>query len=106
MFLNANSVVSKIGASLTDLDDQCEKLKEINPQMVFVSYGMNDVINTNGDTDTFIKQYKELITKIQKEVPDTKILINSIFPVQQSASSRETGIGKYFKIQRSITEDV
>ena len=53
--LNANSVVSKIGASLTDLDDQCEKLKEINPQMVFVSYGMNDVINTNGDTDTFIK---------------------------------------------------
>ena len=54
--LNANSVVSKIGASLTDLDDQCEKLKEINPQMVFVSYGMNDVINTNGDTDTFIKQ--------------------------------------------------
>ena len=34
--LNANSVVSKIGASLTDLDDQCEKLKEINPQMVFV----------------------------------------------------------------------
>lgn len=83
--LNANSVVSKIGASLTDLDDQCEKLKEINPQAVFISYGMNDVINTAGDTETFIKEYKDLIKKIQKDVPDTKIFINSIFPVQQRA---------------------
>ena len=100
--LNANSVVSKIGASLTDLDDQCEKLKEINPQMVFVSYGMNDVINTNGDTDTFIKQYKELIAKIQKEVPDTKILINSIFPVQQSAIAEKPALANISKYNEAL----
>lgn len=107
--LNANSVVSKIGASLTDLDDQCEKLKEINPQMVFVSYGMNDVINTNGDTDRFIKQYKELITKIQKEVPDTKILINSIFPVQQSAIAEKpvlANISKYNEALQKMCDEL
>ena len=96
--LNANSVVSKIGASLTDLDDQCEKLKEINPQMVFVSYGMNDVINTNGDTDTFIKQYKELITKIQKEVP-----------VQQSAIAEKpalTNISKYNEALQKMCDEL
>ncbi len=83
-----------------------KKLKEINPQMLFVSYGMNDVINMNGDTDTFIKQYKELITKIQKEVPDTKILINSIFPVRQVQQPRKPALANILKIQRSITEDV
>ena len=73
--------------------------------MVFVSYGMNDVINTNGDTDTFIKQYKELIAKIQKKYRITRF---DKFNISGAAkcNSRETGIGKYFKIQRSITEDV
>ncbi len=90
--LNANSVVSKIGASLTDLDDQCESLKEINPQNVFISYGMNDVINTAGDKDTFIEEYKALIKKIQKDLPDTKIFINSIFPVQERAIAEKPAL--------------
>ena len=70
--------------------------------MVFVSYGMNDVINTNGDTDTFIKQYKELIAKIQKEVPDTKILINSIFPVRQSAIAEKPALANISKYNEAL----
>ena len=70
--------------------------------MVFISYGMNDVINTNGDTDTFIKQDKELIAKIQKEVPDTKILINSIFPVQQSAIAEKPALANISKYNEAL----
>ena len=54
--LNASSVVAKIGVELDELDDQIKQVADINPQVIFLSYGMNDVIATNGDTDLFYQR--------------------------------------------------
>lgn len=81
--LNASSVVAEIGVELVDLGDQVKKVKELNPQFIFLAYGMNDIAATNGDTQLFVKQYTELIDDVQKKLPDTKIFVNSIFPVQE-----------------------
>lgn len=80
--LNASSVVSKIGVELDELDEEIEKVKELNPQVIFLSYGLNDILATRGDTGSFIDEYKTMIEKVQKELPDTKIFVNSIFPVK------------------------
>lgn len=87
--LNASSVVAEIGAGLEGLEEQIGTLKELNPQVVFLSYGMNDILSTQGDTDAFIDQYKSVIRQMQKEMPNTKIFINSIFPVSQQERERE-----------------
>ncbi len=87
--LNASSVVAEIGAGLEAAKEQVGKVKEINPQVVFLSYGMNDILSTQGDTDTFINHYKELIKGLQKEVPNAKIFVNSIFPVSKQERERE-----------------
>lgn len=87
--LNASSVVAEIGAGLEGTEEQIGKVKEINPQVVFLSYGMNDMLSTQGDTDTFINNYKAMIKKLQKEVPNTKIFVNSIFPVSRQERERE-----------------
>lgn len=87
--LNASSVVAEIGAGLGGLEEQIGKLKELNPQVVFLSYGMNDILSTQGDTDAFIDQYKSIIKQMQKELPNTKIFINSIFPVSRQERERE-----------------
>lgn len=87
--LNASSVVAEIGAGLEAAKEQVGKVKEINPQVVFLSYGMNDILSTQGDTDTFINNYKELIKELQKEAPNTKIFVNSIFPVSKQERERE-----------------
>lgn len=55
--LNASSVVAKRGIQLEGLDEQISQAKKLNPQVVFLSYGMNDVIATDGDTEAFIKKY-------------------------------------------------
>ena len=39
--LNASSVVAKIGVELDELDDQIKTVADINPQVIFLSYGMN-----------------------------------------------------------------
>lgn len=87
--LNASSVVAEIGAGLEGMEDQIMKLKELNPQVVFLSYGMNDMLSTQGDTEVFINNYKAMIKEIQKEVPNTKIFVNSIFPVSKQKREEE-----------------
>lgn len=92
--LNASSVVAEIGVQLDGMDTLTDKLKELNPQVVFLSLGMNDIIATKGDTDTFSDQYKDVIDKIKEELPDTKIFVNSIFPVQQQEIEKEPALEK------------
>lgn len=87
--LNASSVVAQIGAGLEGTEEPIEKLKEINPQVVFLSYGMNDIISTKGDTAAFSENYKNVVRQLKKEIPNMKIFVNSIFPVQQQEIERE-----------------
>ena len=49
--LNTSSVVAKIGIHFSELDDQIEQAKQLDPQIVFLAYGMNDVTKTNGDVE-------------------------------------------------------
>lgn len=105
--LNASSVVAKIGVELTGLDEQVAKVKKLNPQIIFLAYGLNDIIATNGDTDKFEKQYDSLLTKLQKVLPDTKLYVNSIFPVQKKAVDKEPSLKKladYNKVLRALCD--
>lgn len=81
--LNTSSVISKIGVELDELDEQVDQLVKVNPQVVFLTFGANDILATEGDENAYIEQYKALIKDIQKKLPETKIFINSIFPVQK-----------------------
>ena len=90
--LNTSSVVAKIGIHFSELDDQIEQAKQLDPQIVFLAYGMNDVTKTNGDVDKFIKDYSEVIKKIQKAMPDAHIFVNAVFPVQESAVEKEPAL--------------
>lgn len=105
--LNASSVVAEIGIGLDGTEDQIKKLKEINPQTVFLSYGMNDILSTKGDTDTFIDNYKSVVKEIQKEVPNTKIFVNSIFPVSQKEREQEPAfehLNEYNEVLREMCD--
>lgn len=87
--LNASSVVSKIGVHLNELDEQVQQVKELDPQVIFLAYGMNDVISTAGDTDQFLEEYETLVDQLREEVPNAHIYVNSIFPVTYSAVKKE-----------------
>ena len=87
--LNASSVVSKIGVHLNELDEQVQQVKELDPQVIFLAYGMNDVISTAGDTDQFLEEYETLVDQLREEVPNAHIYVNSIFPVADSAVKKE-----------------
>lgn len=87
--LSSSSVVAEAGVSLAGLDTQIEKVKEINPQYIFLAYGLNDVIATKGDTAKFTELYKNAVKQIQAELPNARIFVNSLFPVRSDAAKEE-----------------
>ena len=98
--LNTSSVISKIGVELEELDEQVEQLVKVNPQVVFLTFGANDILATKGDEKAYIEQYKALIEKIQKKLPETKIFIN-LFSRCRSGEWRKN---RYLNTLRNINE--
>jgi lysophospholipase L1-like esterase len=78
--LNPTSVVATLGAQVTgDLQEDVRRLAELNPRIVFVSYGVNDLLYNN-DLEEFIREYGQLLDEIQGALPDTRIFVNGILP--------------------------
>ena len=102
--LNASSVVSKIGVHLDELEEQVQQVKDLDPQVIFLSYGMNDVISTAGDTDQFLQEYEALVEQIRDEVPNAHIYVNSIFPVTDSAVQKEPELAQISEYNTALRE--
>ena len=65
---------------------------------------MNDVPATNGDTEAFVEEYRAVLEKIQEEVPDAHIFVNSIFPVQDKAVEEEPALEKIPDYNSALAE--
>lgn len=107
--LNASSVVSKIGVHLYELEEQVQQAADLNPQVIFMALGMNDVIATAGDTDQFLEQYEAVVAQLREAVPNAHIYVNSIFPVQDSAIEKEpelAQISEYNTVLRQMCDDL
>ena len=107
--LNASSVVSKIGVHLYELEEQVQQAADLNPQVIFLALGMNDVIASAGDTEQFLEQYEAVVAQLREAVPNAHIYVNSIFPVQDSAIEKEpelAQISEYNTVLRQMCDDL
>ena len=102
--LNASSVAAAIGVHLDELDGQIANVKELSPSVLFLYLGMNDVTATNGDVDSFISEYRAVLTQLKEEVPDAHIFVNSIFPVQEKAIEEEPLLAKIPDYNEALKE--
>ncbi len=93
-YLTFDHVFAKIGLHQgTALSSSCvytsktqsytiaEALKMAKPGKVIITLGINAIYNYNHDS--FYSQYEELINKIKKATPESKIIIQSVFPVAE-----------------------
>ena len=90
------------------IDEHVAKAIELQPQTLFLAYGMNDIEGARGDADVFVNACKEVIDQLKKELPDTRIFINSIIPVQQSVIDNNelyAQIPQYNKKLQELCED-
>ena len=87
--LSPASVIAENSVLLSDMDAQVERAAVLQPQIIFLSYGLNDVTQEDGDADTFTGEYRAFIEKLKTAVPNAHIFVNSILPVRTEAIESE-----------------
>ena len=93
----ANQSVAVGGYTTKDATNKlADKVIAKKPSIVIISFGTNDAGANN--PASFIKNYKELISKLQTGIPNVKIYINKIFP---GDSSKKENSG-YLKVIKNI----
>ena len=80
---NHNIINSGIGGNLTTniLDDLDTRVYKYKPDKVFLLIGTNDIIYSDLSDKEIANNIKLIITSIKKELPKTKIYVQSIYPV-------------------------
>lgn len=108
-FLTDSSVIAKSGVTVSNIDEQVKTVKKLKPRVIFLSYGSNDVELYKENVSTFIKDYEKVIKKISKDLPNAKIIVNSIFPVRKDAVEKQPAyayIGEYNKKLEKMCDEM
>ena len=103
-FLRESSVIAELGMKVTDVTEKLDTIRTLNPQTVFLSYGMNDIAVTGGDAKVFKENYKEVLEDIREILPAAAIYINSIFPVQQMKIDESPVYGSLDTFNQTLRE--
>lgn len=85
--LDSANVIAPSGATLDLALMNIEKLANQAPEHIFILLGSNDI--RLSDKQTFIENYRQLISSIRNKLPKTDIHILSIPPVDEKAVKQE-----------------
>lgn len=88
----------------TRIDGHVEIAVEGKPQVLFLSYGINDIEASSGSASVFADAYRSVLDKLKEELPDTKLCVNSILPVKQSAIDENPLYGSISRYNQELEE--
>ena len=85
-FLPVERVLAEGGATIRDLRQRIPEVKALNPSMIFLCYGLNDVsIGYWNTPEEYVTEFRETIGELQAQIPGVKIYISSILPAHDPA---------------------
>ncbi len=61
-----------------------DAVTELRPEILVLSFGLNGILEFNKDPDLFTARYCYLIDGIRERSPDTKIILQSVYPVRSA----------------------
>lgn len=106
--LNKKKIVSQVSASLYHLEENIPVIVKKNPKVLILHYGINMLATEKIYLNNYINMYTRLVKKLKKELPDTRIIISLIFPVDRSVAKAERfgRIPKYNKELKKMCREL
>ena len=86
--LSTDQAIGEVGANTGHLEKITGTLVAKNPKALVLHYGEN-ALDKQERAPYFIRNYKACIQTLQNRLPNTKIYVDSIFPVQEKAHKTE-----------------
>lgn len=87
--LNSKKIIAQVSASLYHLEENMDTIVKKSPQVLILHYGINMIATEDEYLNNFISLYTKLIKKLQKKLPETRIIVSLIFPVDRSLATAE-----------------
>lgn len=82
-FVDEAQTLTRAGDTIMAIHNRLDTLEEMNPQYVYLCYGLNDLkIGYWGSVETFVEKYMEYIAEIRQRLPDTVVVVSSILPAR------------------------
>ncbi len=94
-YLDTDVVISQRGMSVASAGDLIATAININPTVVFMSFGTNDLETFLDDTEGFISGYREQVKKIQESLPGVPIYVNLVLPITDDAINNTPALQYY-----------
>jgi len=102
--LEKSSVVAYKGRNTESALGDVKTIINLQPQKVFMTYGMNDLLLFNGNAKTFVEHYEKLINAVKKGLPNSQIYVCSVLPVQQIAINENSAFKNYPKFNIALED--
>ena len=88
--LDPSSVIWTRGQTIQHMKDSISSAISYNPNILFLSYGANDLLSWNGNVEGYINAYSNAIDYIYSVLPNTRVCVNSILPVSDQAREKNS----------------
>ena len=104
--LNSNNLITQVSASLYHLSGNVKRIIRTNPPVLILHYGVNMISSEQRHLNNYINMYTDLINQIKSALPDTRIIVSGIFPVDRdiAKASRFGMIGEYNKNLKAMCD--
>lgn len=106
-FVPSQQVLAQAGSTINNISDYLDVVKEVQPEKIYFSYGVNDIglqIGKDQGEDGYAKVYEEQIDKILEVSPHSQIIVNSIIPVTPETLKATPRWGGTEEYNRQIQE--
>ena len=107
--LDKSQVLAEISAGANYLNKIADDLVASNPAYLILHYGENEVVESESQAQSFIASYKSAVQNLQQRLPNTKIYVDSIFPVREFAFNKEpylVNIPHYNELLRQMAAEL
>ncbi len=85
--LNSNNLCTQVSASLYHLSDNIPSIISAHPEILILHYGLNLVDGSSHQPQSFVSFYEKLLAQLKEALPDTRIIVSSIFCVDTSKAT-------------------
>ena len=102
--VSSSNLLATRGRRTDNIDQEIATAISLAPRTIFLSYGMNDLEYCRGNAQRFIRQYKKQIHKLKEALPDTKIFINSLIPMDAAAIAQVPVYARYKEFNEALKQ--
>ncbi len=84
--------------------NRIDTIIQTKPKQIFLMVGINDFVNRKNSIEEVLSNYKIILEAFQKEIPQTKVFIQSVLPVNNHLAAFFQNNGNIIKFNLKLQE--